>query len=379
MRLCYIILFFLWQVPAYTQNLLVNGSFEDENICTEYQKNCAPEAWIATSLWSNYYYDQKAAEGASPGYTGTHFVGLTAGNLYKPGMRNFLRARLLCGLHRGHQYQLELYVRSPNNILDSIGFYFSPGDFLGERRSFKTIQPQLWSADGIEQPRQPSNVWQKVQLTYTATGDEGFITIGNFKRVDYRGIGRTERNNDYYFFLDDISLTPVDKHEKLCAAADSVKNDIYRESERHDYLEKKMYYMRKNPPVLVHLPVTRIVTIKKVDTLIIPDIFFNTASYELSPKSYNVLDSFGIRLAAATIDSVVMEGHTDSVGKLAYNTELSLNRALSVKAYVSGQVPGIEDKVITRGYAFVRPVASNKTPAGRQKNRRVEIFVYRRE
>jgi outer membrane protein OmpA-like peptidoglycan-associated protein len=137
--------------------------------------------------------------------------------------------------------------------------------------------------------------------------------------------------------------------------------------------------MRKNPPALVHLPVTRIVTIKKVDTLIIPDIFFNTASYELSPKSYNVLDSFGIRLAAATIDSVVMEGHTDSVGKLAYNTELSLNRALSVKAYVSGQVPGIEDKVIARGYAFVRPVASNKTPAGRQKNRRVEIFVYRRE
>jgi outer membrane protein OmpA-like peptidoglycan-associated protein len=137
--------------------------------------------------------------------------------------------------------------------------------------------------------------------------------------------------------------------------------------------------MRKNPPKAIPLPMTRMVTIKKVDTLIIPDIFFNTASYELSPKSFNVLDSFSIKLNGAAIDSVVMEGHTDSVGKLAYNTALSMNRALSVKAYISGQVPGLEERIIARGFAFARPVATNRTPSGRQKNRRVEIFVYRRE
>lgn len=363
---------------AYSQNLLPNSGFEDENICIEYTKNCAPEAWIATSLFANYYFDASIS-GAANAHKGTHYIGLSAGNLTVHNIRNFLRTQLLCSLRKGHQYQLEFYVRSLHPILDSIGIYFSAQDFLYERRFFKLLSPQLWSTNGLKTGVDAS-VWQKVHLIYTADGTENFMTIGNFKKNDYTGITRAEYRNDYYFFLDDVSLVPVDMKEKICSQADSVRKEIYSQNERHSYLERKVYLYRRSPPPVKPLPPTEEEKKKQqIDTLIIPDIFFATASYELNKTSYNLLDSFAGKISTAVVDSMIVEGHTDSIGKLAYNEALSLNRAQSVMNYLSGKVAGLDAKSVSRGFAFHRPIASNKTPQGRQLNRRVEIFLYKRE
>jgi outer membrane protein OmpA-like peptidoglycan-associated protein len=370
---------FLTNVPAWTQNLLVNGSFEDENICTEYEKNCAPEAWIATSLYFNYYF-LAPLKYLVKAHEGTHYVGLTAGSLGMQGIRNFIRTRLLCGLQKGHQYKLEMYVFSLHPILDSIGVYFSRQDFLYERRYFKLIIPQLWTINGLDTTIKKTRNWQKVELLYTADGTEGFITIGNFKRLDHTGIPGPDFRDEYYFFLDDVSLTPVNDHEKLCEQADSVKKEIYNENERHSILERKVYLYRRNPPPVFPLPQTsEEKKIQRIDTLVIPDIFFATARYELTPASFYLLDSFASQLKLPEIDSMIVEGHTDSIGKLAYNETLSLNRANSVKNYLCDKVALLEGKAITRGFAFLRPVASNKTPQGRQMNRRVEIILYRNQ
>lgn len=363
---------------AHSQNLLVNGGFEEENICTEYSKNCAPEAWIATSLFANYYFDA-TQKGAVKAHAGTHYVGLTAGSLTMQGIRNFISARLLCGLRKGHQYKLEMFVRSPHPVLDSIGIYFSSQDYLYQKKYFKLITPQLWTANGLDTTIKDHTIWQKVQMLYTADGTEGYITIGNYKRVDYTGIHQAEYRNDYYFFLDDVSLAPVNANEKLCEQADSVRKEIYSQNERHSYLERKVYMYRNNPPPVKPLPLTRQTKVQRIDTLVIPDIFFATASYELSPVSFHLLDSFASKLSPATIDSMVIEGHTDSIGKLAFNEILSMNRAVSVNSYLSRKVAGLAGKVTTRGYAYLKPVASNKTPKGRQLNRRVEIMLYRNE
>ncbi|OQP65211.1 hypothetical protein A3860_16190 [Niastella vici] len=366
-------------IPAYSQNLLANGGFEEENICTEYEKPCAPEAWIATSLYFNYYFSAPLKYMVKA-HEGTHFVGIAAGSLGMKGIRNFIRTRLLCGLQRGHQYKLEMYVFSLHPVLDSIGVYFSARDFLYERRYFRLITPQLWSINGLDTTVKKTGSWQKVELLYTADGTEGFVTIGHFKRLDVTGIPGPDFRDEYYFFLDDVSLTPVDVHEKLCEQADSVKKEIYSENERHSYLERKVNLYRQNPPPVKPLPQT-IEEKKKqrIDTLVIPDIFFATARYELTAASHYLLDSFASQLKIPEIDSMIVEGHTDSIGKLAYNETLSLNRANSVKEYLSGKVAGLEEKTKTRGYAYWRPVASNKTPTGRQLNRRVEIILYRQE
>ena len=368
-------LFLLLQVNAYTQNLVANGGFEDENICTEFQKNCAPEAWIATSLYANYYFDEE-----TKAHSGRHFAGLTVGSTVTKGVRNFICTRLLCGMRKDHQYRLSFYVFSPHPVLDSIGAYFSPSDFLYERRLFKNIQPQLWSADGLVEGKEKSpREWQKVELVYTATGEEGFIALGVFKRIDYTGINRGDFRNDYYLFIDDVKLVPVDEHESMCPQIDSVRDAVYADNPRHDLLQKRMYYYRRQPPEVEVLPLTKMPPVQKIDTLIIPDIFFATASYQLTPKSFGVLDSFVNKLKTSFIDSLVIEGHTDSVGKLTYNTELSQNRAVAVKEYFAARIALSKEMIITRGYAFLKPVAGNKTPADRQRNRRVEIFLYRHE
>lgn len=374
-------LFFFCCSTSIAQNLVPNGGFEDENICTEYIKNCAPEAWIATSLYANYYYDAAIMEHTVAAHGGTHYLGITAGSLGMPGIRNFVRARLLCGMQEGHQYKLVMYVYAKAPILDSIGFYFSEQDYLCEKRYFRNIVPQLWSRDGMKASADDTPNWKKVELLYTANGTEGFITIGNYKRVDYKGITIKDTRSEYNFYVDDVSLTPVDSTEKLCPQADSVKSSIYLENERHSILDRKIYALRRQPPQVVPLPKTtkKKFKVQKVDTLIIPDIFFATASYELSPVSFNLLDSFANKIANYNVDSMIVEGHTDSIGKLQYNETLSKNRAMSVKNYLANKVAGLDEKSLTRGFAYLRPVASNSTPKGRQMNRRVEIILYRNE
>jgi OOP family OmpA-OmpF porin len=69
---------------------------------------------------------------------------------------------------------------------------------------------------------------------------------------------------------------------------------------------------------------------------------------------------------------ILLEGHTDSIGGAQYNQKLSERRANAVKKYLVEKF-GIEaSRLTTKGYGLTRPVASNATKEGRQKNRRVD-------
>ena len=69
-----------------------------------------------------------------------------------------------------------------------------------------------------------------------------------------------------------------------------------------------------------------------------------------------------------------VEGHTDNVGGDDYNQKLSEQRGVAVRDYLTQD--GIASgSVTTQGFGKTKPVASNDTSAGRQKNRRVELVV----
>ncbi|GMO57315.1 MAG: hypothetical protein Ta2D_03060 [Rickettsiales bacterium] len=71
---------------------------------------------------------------------------------------------------------------------------------------------------------------------------------------------------------------------------------------------------------------------------------------------------------------ILVIGHTDSTGKYAKNKKLSLARAISFRSELVKN--GIDEKrIIAMGIADEAPIASNKTAAGREQNRRVEIEV----
>lgn len=343
----------------------MNGGFEEENICSEYQKNCAPEGWISTSLYADYYFDD-----APNAYEGAHFVGIVLADSSRPAGRNFLRSRLLCGLRKGAQYKLDFSIRSLHNVFDSIGIYFSANDFLYQKEKLRNTQPQLLlRGAGL----QPSKDWQKVSLVYTANGAENFIVLGDFKTTVHDLSGRRDLGKSYYFFIDSISLTPLNPREQLCAAADSVKEEEYNFSVRHSMLDRLMYVNTKNPPPVEPLPKT---IVQRIDTLVIPDVLFATNSYALGEKAKTLLDAFVSKTKSYQVDSLVVEGHTDNQGSPSLNQTLSKNRAASVAAYLS---PAFRNALFTRGWGSEKPVADNRLADGRQKNRRVEIYVYVRE
>jgi outer membrane protein OmpA-like peptidoglycan-associated protein len=362
------LLVLLFPFAARSQNLVLNHSFEEENICTEYVKNCAPEGWIASSLYSNYYFlDPQTA------WDGTHFAGLPFNNNPNSGSRQFIRSRLLCQLKKNVKYRLELFVRSLQPDVDSVGIYFSPNDLLYQRTGIKGITPNFWMGDGFEEGRARQSRWKRVIFTFTARGDEKYIVIGDFKKAPHHIEERRDVPENLYFFIDHVMLEMVNHNEKLCPEAEKTRKEEYSMNDRHNLLEKKIYFSQQPtqtwpPPVLV----------ERVDTLIIPDVLFETNSYYLSKKVRRMLDQF-IRKSSQvilSIDSVIVEGHTDSTGNISRNIRLSMQRARAVANYMQ---PYVVPNIKIRGWASRKPIADNRTPEGRQKNRRVEIYLYIRE
>src|SRR5438477_1350427 len=105
-----------------------------------------------------------------------------------------------------------------------------------------------------------------------------------------------------------------------------------------------------------------------------PDVLFDTGSYNLKPAARERLARIsGIVLAYPDL-RLEIEGHTDSVGSDTYNQTLSEKRAASVRDYLVNSNVSINN-VIARGFGKTRPVADNSTASGRKLNRRVEMIV----
>jgi OmpA-OmpF porin, OOP family len=104
-------------------------------------------------------------------------------------------------------------------------------------------------------------------------------------------------------------------------------------------------------------------------------IQFETGSYRLKPKSERLLDRAAVLMKQnPDIRRVRIEGHTDEVGPSMTNRTLSEHRADAVRKGLvrRGVAPG---RLGARGYGETRPIAPNKTAAGRAKNRRVEFVL----
>lgn len=101
-------------------------------------------------------------------------------------------------------------------------------------------------------------------------------------------------------------------------------------------------------------------------------IFFATGSYKLLPASYKSLDAIVSILKEDENLKLDIEGHTDITGNADKNMELSRQRANAVSEYL--QKKGISsERLSAEGYGSEKPIADNKTAAGRNKNRRVEL------
>ena len=103
-------------------------------------------------------------------------------------------------------------------------------------------------------------------------------------------------------------------------------------------------------------------------------IEFETGKATIKKKSYPLLDQIAATFIENSNYIIEVQGHTDNVGKADYNMKLSDDRANAVRYYLISK--GVESTRMTaNGYGMERPIADNKTKAGRQKNRRVEFNI----
>ncbi|MGV8917103.1 MAG: OmpA family protein [Pseudomonas sp.] len=105
------------------------------------------------------------------------------------------------------------------------------------------------------------------------------------------------------------------------------------------------------------------------------DVKFDFNKSVVKPNSYADIKNLADFMKQYPQTTTTVEGHTDNVGPDAYNQKLSERRATAVKTVLVNQYGVGAGRVSSVGYGESRPVADNKTEAGRAINRRVEAEV----
>lgn len=104
------------------------------------------------------------------------------------------------------------------------------------------------------------------------------------------------------------------------------------------------------------------------------DISFAVGRADVQPNFRAILDTFANGLVTNPNSNVTIIGHTDSTGSDAVNNPLSLNRAASVRDYLTSKRVA-SNRITIDGRGSREPLVANDTAANKAKNRRVEIFV----
>ena len=102
-------------------------------------------------------------------------------------------------------------------------------------------------------------------------------------------------------------------------------------------------------------------------------VLFDVDKYDIRPEAEEALKNLATVLKEMDVKNFEIDGHTDSDASDEHNQVLSENRANSVKNFLVSQ--GVTAEITTKGYGESKPVASNDTAEGKQKNRRVEIII----
>ena len=124
-------------------------------------------------------------------------------------------------------------------------------------------------------------------------------------------------------------------------------------------------------------PFNKDVPMQKIEidkTVVLKNVFFETAKFNLKQKSKIELDKLVDFLIKNATVKIELGGHTDNVGSVNSNQILSKNRAKTVYDYLVEKGIAIE-RLSTKGYGDTKPIADNSTEQGRAENRRTEFKI----
>lgn len=362
-------------------NLLLNGGFEDVNTCTEYKSECAVEGWF----YLKEVKVQMLLNESNIGLVGANSYGIFCTWKGYTGFTPVIGAILPCGLQNGKRYSFKGLLSAklhPKLILQ-------PGVCMGEKfyvpgRPFsKTLQPQMISTI-VPVANTP---FFSFEFSFIADGKSKYLTFGTYTKEDTTGAKKKLYGvQTISLVLDNFQLTPEDPNETVCPNYLLNKENIYAYNYRHREMDYSLFgkgdlAIEFDQDPVRHTTGTKVPeeTTAQPDTLKLGDVFFDFNKSKLKPQALTILSSYFSNKQAGTIDSIRIEGHTDSIGSDKQNLLLSTQRCESVRNWLVQNDMVTVNQSAVYPYGRSRPVASNKTPAGRALNRRVEIIIFRKK
>ena len=102
---------------------------------------------------------------------------------------------------------------------------------------------------------------------------------------------------------------------------------------------------------------------------------FDSGDAQIRQDKFDLLGKVEKAIDVFPRSELIIEGHTDSFGGDDANQKLSQQRAESVQQYMINAMRIPTYRLIATGYGETRPIASNETESGRQRNRRIDIVI----
>ncbi|MCB9262845.1 MAG: OmpA family protein [Flavobacteriales bacterium] len=337
--------------PNVEGNLVDNAMFEKHPLLAESRASIENEvtAWKPASPTPDFFYSEDCK-------SGTGCVGFRVYSLVRD--IEYLQNRLVKPLKKDSVYCFSLYVKLANQCAltsNGLGIHFS-------KKPIKSINEVIDKQPNLllnESYLPYKSKWMLLQCQYKAQGGEKYLTIGSFKH------------------LRDISLTPVKgyQHEAYYIMDDLVLLPISDSTECTCNLNEKP----APKPLVIYDTLSSLLQDEPLagDKFVLENIYFENDEFQLLPQSMPALVKLKNMLIQYPTMRIEIAGHTSNTGGYDHNLELSYNRAKSVKQFLIMQ--GIAaDRLRIKGYADTEPIASNDTPEGQAKNRRVEVEIIKR-
>ncbi len=352
--------FFFSQTVFYSQNLVLNPSFEKFKKCPtqlgSFNKNIAHWS-IPTKGSTDYFNTCSKLMGAPKNFKGSQNADFGKGYaglfLYAPeDYREYLQAKLNVPLKEGALYNLSFYVSLADKsdtaikefgiLLSNKAFYIPIKKELSKMHLSKlNLESKTNLEIGYSNFYKDTKDWVMVHTQFRAKGKEQYITIGNFKNNDRTRKFRVKKENQQgaYYYIDLIVLNELPS---------DLKSDTNLPNPKIEYELEEIHVFKS-----VHFSFN----VSEIDCI---------AKKELVKIATYLRENEGLKIS--------ISGHTDAIGKEGYNQVLSNNRAKAVAEFLAGLGVSLE-KIQWKGYGSSVPLKENITNKNKSKNRRVEFTI----
>ena len=379
------------------------------------------------SIPTNYMGNQDAVEGdiyfGIMTYKGDKYLDLSSigndgisvgkSNGYK--YSEYVQAVIPTGLTAGKDYEMTFKISLADYsafATKGFGVYFSDKQLSESGNQMLTVTPQVSFSELVKD----KSTWTEMKAKYTATGNEKFAIIGCFSTnysVENVGGGKSFGSVRSYYYISSIAIVEAPKPDRdkdgiideLDTCPDVAGVEMFKgcpDSDGDGVADKDdacptvkglanfagcpdsdndgVADNKDNCPEIAGLvsnngcPEVKISEkAKDVFQRAMAGIQFETGKDVIKKTSYPILDNVVSVLKENPSWNVEVQGHTDNQGDATKNKTLSEKRAIAVKNYLIAK--GVANNLKPMGFGIEKPIADNKTPTGRSKNRRVEFNV----